>query len=378
MRMSALCRLFVSLGLCLTSCLALAEDGKGAKPAEKIVFLNYSVAPDLGDAPLWIVPYALGYFADEGLDVGIQQSGGSSASLQFLAAGRGQLASSTPDQIMLARQEGLKVTSFFEHNRAYGSALVVMAKSGIQTLDQLKGYLKGSAIGVASLSSGRVPYARSWIRELGLKEDQDVKLVAVGVGPQAAAALKTDRVRALVIYDAVYAAIEAETDVRFTRFEADWQKPLFSGVVATTESLLKEKPYLVARYGRALAKALVFSTTNPEAVVRIYWQLYPENKPAAAKEEDELKRSAVIVNSMVASWLSGMDQPGSKWGGQTAEAWKKLQDYDLKGGLISQADPVTDFFTDQFINKMNDFDVEAIKDQARNFNLSMIKYPAAK
>jgi hypothetical protein len=39
---------------------------------------------------------------------------------------------------------------------------------------------------------------------------------------------------------------------------------------------------------------------------------------------------------------------------------------------------VTDFFTDQFINKMNDFDVEAIKDQARNFNLSMIKYPAAK
>ena len=150
-----------------------------------------------------MVPYALGYFADEGLDVGIQQSGGSSASLQLLAANKGQFASSTPDQIMLARQEGLKVISFFEHNRSYGSALVVTTASGIKTLDQLKAYLKGSTIGVSSLSSGRVPYARSWIHELGLQEDADVKLVAVGVGPQAAAALKTDRVRALVIYDAV-------------------------------------------------------------------------------------------------------------------------------------------------------------------------------
>jgi len=377
--MSVLHKLFVSVTVfCLASCLAFATNAQGTKPPEKVVFLNYSVAPDLGDAPLWMVPYALGYFADEGLDVGIQESGGSSASLQFLAAGKGQFASSTPDQIMLARQEGLKVTSFFEHNRAYGSALVVTTASGIKTLDQLKAYLKGSAIGVSSLSSGRVPYARSWIRELGLKEDADVKLVAVGVGPQAAAALKTDRVRALVIYDAVYAAIEAETDVRFTRFEADWQKPLFSGVVATTESLLKEKPDLVARYGRALAKALVFSTTNPEAVIRIYWQLYPENKPTDAKEKDELRRSAAIVKSMIASWLTGMDQPDSKWGAQTAEAWKQLQDYDLKGGLVSQAKPVTDFFTDQLVSKMNDFDVEAIKNQARIFNVSMIKYTAAK
>ena len=352
--------------------------GQGAAPPEKVVFLNYNVAPDLGDAPLWMVPYALGYFADEQLDVGIQQSGGSSASLQLLAAGRGEFASSTPDQIILARQAGVKVISFFEHNRNYGSALVVSTSSGVKTVDQLKAYLKGSAIGVSSLSSGRVPYARSWIKELGLKEDADVKLVAVGVGPQAAAALKSDRVRALVIYDAVYAAIEAETDVRFTRFEADWQKPLFSGVIATTDAMIKEKPDLVARYGRAIAKALIFSATNPEAVIRIYWRLYPENKPSAAKEADELKRMTTVVKSMVSSWGSGMNAPGAQWGSQTAAAWQQLQDYDLKAGLISQASPVTDLFTDQFVAKMNDFDVEAIKKQAEGFNESMIRFSDAK
>ena len=138
------------------------------------------------------------------------------------------------------------------------------------------------------------------------------------------------------------------------------------------------KADLVARYGRALAKALVFSTTNPEAVVRIYWQLYPENKPAAAKEADELKRADVIVKSMVLNWLSGVADGSGQWGAQTATAWKQLQDYDVKGALISQAQPVADFFTNEFEAKINDFDVEAIKNQARHFNVGMIKYSAAK
>ena len=295
----------------------------------------YSVAPDLGDAPLWIVPHALGYFADEGLQVGVEYAGGSSGALQLLAAGKGQFATSTPTQVMLATQQGLKIKSVFEHNRTYGSALVVPTSAGIKTVDQLRAHLKGSNIGVASMSSGRIPYARAWIRELGLQEDTDVKLVAVGVGPQAAAALKADRVRALVIYDAVYAAIEAATDVRFTRFETDWQKPLFSGVVVTTDTIAQEEPDLVARMGRAIAKGLVFATANPEAVVRIYWKLFPENKPAADKEADELKSRTVIVHSMVNNWLAGMDKPGAKWGGQSEAMWNDIQSNDLKGGLIS-------------------------------------------
>ena len=65
-------------------------------------------------------------------------------------------------------------------------------------------------------------------------------------------------------------------------------------------------------------------------------------------------------------------------GPQTATAWKQLQEYDLKGALISQPQPVADFFTNEFEAKMNDFDVEAIKNQARHFNVGMIKYWATK
>jgi NitT/TauT family transport system substrate-binding protein len=353
---------------------ALAQDAK-LRPVS--LFL-YSVAPDLGDAPLWIVPHALGYFADEGLQVGVEYAGGSSGALQLLAAGKGQFATSTPTQVMLATHQGLKIKAVLEHNRTYGSALVVPTTANVKSIDQLRAHLKGNNIGVASMSSGRIPYARAWIRELGLQEDTDVKLVAVGVGPQAAAALKADRVRALVIYDGVYAAIEAATDVRFTRFETDWQKPLFSGVVVTTDKIVQEDPDLVVRMDRAIAKALVFATTNPEAVVRIYWKLFPENKPAADKEAEELKSRTVVVNSMVTNWLSGMDKPDAKWGGQSEALWSSIQDNDRKGGLISETRPVGEYFTSAFEAKSNDFDAAAIRRQAQGYTDEMIRFSKTK
>jgi NitT/TauT family transport system substrate-binding protein len=359
---------------------ALFPEWASAQNTEKlkhVTLLNYSVAADMGDAPLWIVPHALGYFADEELDVGIQQSGGSAAALQLLAAGRGEFATSVPDQLMLAVQRGLPIKSFFEHNRTYGSALVVLSTSGVKTIAELKKYLKGSAIGVASLSSGRVPYAREWIRQLGLKEDTDVKLVAVGVGPQAAAALKSDRVRALVIYDAVYAAIEAGSDIHFTRFELDFQKPLFSGIITTTDELLQKDPDLAVRMGRAVAKALIFSSTNPEAVVRIFWKLYPENKPTG-DDAAALKSSTTIVNSMVKNWTAGIETPNSRVGSQSTEQWQHIQDVAASAGMIPKKLPVSDYFTDTLSEKINNFDRATIVKQAHEFNEGMIRYGNAR
>ena len=173
------CLAFLLLGALLAPGMspALAQDAR----LRPVSLFMYSVAPDLGDAPLWIVPHALGYFADEGLQVSVEYAGGSSGALQLLAAGKGQFATSTPTQVMLATHQGVKIKAVFEHNRTYGSALVVPATAGVKSIDQLRDHLKGSNIGVASMSSGRIPYARAWIRELGLQEDADVKLVAVGV-----------------------------------------------------------------------------------------------------------------------------------------------------------------------------------------------------
>ena len=73
---------------------AVAQDAK----LRPVSLFMYRVAPDLGAAPLGIPPHALGYVADEALQVGIEYAGGSSGALQQLAAGKGQFATSTPTQ----------------------------------------------------------------------------------------------------------------------------------------------------------------------------------------------------------------------------------------------------------------------------------------
>lgn len=357
--------------------------GYGAMPRaiaqgtpRKLVLLQYNVVPDLGDAPLWIVPHAMGYFADEGLDVSVQLAGGTSGAIQLLEAGRGDFASATPDQFMIAVQKGLKMKSFFEHNRTYGSALVVPTTAHVTTTEQLKDYLKGHAIGVGSLASGRINYARAWLRQLGLREGDDVALIPVGGPAPATAALKSDRVRALSIYDAVYAAIEASSDIRFTRFETKWQQGLFSGIIVTNETMLAKEPDVVARFGRAVAKALVFCTTNPEAVVRIYWALYPEQRPNPGDEAHMLAANTAVVKSMLPNWLAEITPATPNWGVQLAPDWEKVQDFNKQAGVLTGTRPISDYYTNQFEPEFNKFDPAAIEKQARGFTVSMIKSTA--
>ena len=358
---------------CALPAVALAQ---GNAALRKVTLLIYSNAPDIGDAPYWMVPHAMGYFAEEGLQVEPVYAKGAGFAIQLLSSNQGDFALAVPDTLMTSRQKGVKVKSVFEVNRAYGSALVVPQSAGITTRDQLKDYLKGGAIGVLSMTSGRIPYARAWIHELGLS-DSDVSLVEVGVGPQAAVAVRTGRAKALVMYDAAYAAIEAASDIRFKRFETEWQRPFFSGVIVARDDTIQKDPDLVAKLTRAVAKALVFATTNPEAVVRIYWALYPENKPTD-NEQAGMPKTIAIVQSMEGNWKNGMDHPAAKWGSQSAADWEKMQDFSSRNGLIPGTVPVSEYFTNEFTDRANQFDASMIAKQASGFAPAMIKYGPSK
>ena len=46
-----------------------------------------------------------------------------------------------------------------------------------------------------------------------------------------------------------------------------------------TQSFIDKNPEVIAKVGRAIAKATVFLMTNPEAAVRIFWKQYPDRAP---------------------------------------------------------------------------------------------------
>ena len=147
--------------------------------------------------------------------------------------------------------------------------------------------------------------------------------------------------------------------------------------MAASDEAIAKDPAMITGISRAVAKSLVFATTNPQAVVKIFWKLYPETKPKADAEAKELATQTTVVNSMLPNWLYEMDKPGAQWGRMSASDWEKTQEFNLKAGVLTATAPVANYFTDQYIEAANKFDPEPIKKQAREFTESMIKYTSS-
>jgi len=63
--------------------------------------------------------------------------------------------------------------------------------------------LKGKAIGVGSLASSAVGYMKALVAEAGLDPNKDVTFLPVGMGAQAAMALKMGKVDLISLVDGI-------------------------------------------------------------------------------------------------------------------------------------------------------------------------------
>ncbi|OYZ97363.1 MAG: hypothetical protein B7X99_14180, partial [Rhizobiales bacterium 17-65-6] len=58
-------------------------------------------------------------------------------------------------------------------------------------------------------------------------------------------------------------------------------------------------------------------------------------------------------------------EPGVKWGENVPAQWKRMADISIEEGLIPKDFDVTAAYTNQFIPKINDFDVKKIEAMAK-------------
>ena len=152
----------------------LAQD----KPLKKVVFAVTTKDISVGHSAHSSLPRALGYWKEEGLDVTVTSVEGSAAGMQQLAAGNLQIVSIGPEEIVLGREKGVKIKGFYVQARETIYRIVVPADSPLQKVADLK----GKTIGVPSLASGSVPFAKALVASVGIDPEKDVKVLAVGVG----------------------------------------------------------------------------------------------------------------------------------------------------------------------------------------------------
>jgi len=331
------------------------------KPLKKVVFAVTTKDISVGHAAHSSLPQALGYWKEEGLDVTVTSVEGSAAGLQQLGSGNIHIVSIGPEEIVIGRDKGVKIKGFYVQARETIYRIVVPADSPLQTIAQLK----GKTIGVPSLASGSVPFAKALVASVGVDPEKDVKLLAVGVGAPGRLALQQKQVEALALWDTLQASIE-NSGLALRRLDLPMVHEMLGQTMATRDDYLVENPAVLVGFARGVAKATLFGLTNPEAAVRIHWKLYPQTRPQGMDEAKALKEALHVFDSRFE--LQRVDNRADKrYGIATPEQWEKLKSIYRDQKLIEGAVPAADFYSSALVEQINHFDKEAVIRQAKEY-----------
>ncbi len=226
----------------------------------------------------------MGWFAKAGIKVELVPVGGSTDCVKFVATR--DLLTSLPsiEPLAIIRTQGVKMKNFYTAYQGNIYGIAVPEDSPIKTVADLK----GKKIGVASMASGGVIVARALITQQGLDPNRDASIIVVGEAAQAAALARSKQVDALALYDTQFALVEnAGVKLRFLEYPAISKFPS-NGFVALEETLKDRRADFTA-LAQAYAKGQIFAMANPEAAVRMLYEIYPFTKPTGKDEATAIK-----------------------------------------------------------------------------------------
>ena len=331
-------------------------------PLKKITYAVATADLNIG-YPYATLPKALGYFEQEGLDVQIVPGQSSAAVTQLLLSGRADVGLAQPDPVVIQRVKiKIPLVSFYAVCRHGTNRFVVNPDSPIQSVRDLK----GKRVGVNDLGSGGVIYLRARLKEAGMSLN-DVQLLSVGYGTPSFEALKNKSVDAEVSFTGGIARQQMAGYAVRVLPPTSTEMDQYSFDLFATQSFIAKNPDVIAKIGRATAKATVFLMTNPEAAVRAFWKQYPDRAPKDRNDPKALANDLAILKSQIHDMAADQLPVDFAWGSQQAAIFDELEAYLASAGQISQPIAATDLFTNAFAAQYNQFDHPIIVNQARNW-----------
>jgi NitT/TauT family transport system substrate-binding protein len=339
---------------------AAAQDGDTGGGAGTVTFGVSAPAPG-GNMLQLSTAQALHYFKEEGITVKPVFLGSSGAVVQALASGKVQIGTSTPDLVLQAVEKGQKVKMFYNWTTKNVAHFAVLPDSPVHSVADLK----GKTVGVQELSAGPAQLAKAAAVNAGLDPATDLKFVAVGTGAPALDALQRDRVDALITYDTLFAAMTSGTGEKLRFFRPDGVEDLFASSFVASTDWLKKHPKTAAGFGRAWAKASVYSDANPEACVTMMFDKYPNSK-VGSDVQTATKAALAQYRARRQSLYGGAPPAEQTWGSYPKDAVRHWIAYAKDHKLIHTEPAAGDVYTNEFVSRYNDFDAAAIKKSAKS------------
>jgi NitT/TauT family transport system substrate-binding protein len=338
-----------------------AAEGEASGDLEPLTFLLTNER-SIQYHPIYVAE-ELGYFEEEGLDVTIEIVDGSSAAMQQLIAGNGDIALPSAPAVVQTVVSGRDVAWFYTYFYQNVFELAASADSGVQSLEDLR----GRAIGISEASGGEVPLVRGVMAGAGMAEGADYQMLPVGEGGQLTfQALEAGDVDAYSSSVFDVAAVEAAGLDLVPLLPDDFRFMPSQGLVATQE-VFDERTDAMAGFARAQAKAKVWADTNPEAARAITEEVQPElfEDPAFADAIwDATQRLFTPPEELEADVEETL---GLHW----EPGWEFYLDFISQGteeeGAINRDDfDLEATLDDSLLEQINDFDRDAVIEDAES------------
>lgn len=290
----------------------------GSARAEKLtVLLDWFVNPDHA---AFIVAQERGMFEAAGLEVELVPPADPSAPPRLVAAGQADLAVSYQPQLHVQVEEGLDLVRIGTLAETPLNSLVMLEKSGIKTIADLKGKTVGFSVG-----GFEDAVLGAMLKTAGLSLD-DVNLININFA--LSPSLITGRVDAVIgafrNFELNQLDIEGEPGIAF--YPEENGVPVYDELILVASEDRLDDPRFKT-FLDVTEQATLFLTNHPQEA----WELFIKAHPDL---DNELNRRA---------WTDTLPRLAKRPSALDTRRYERFAEFMLESGLITRIPPVEDY-----------------------------------
>jgi NitT/TauT family transport system substrate-binding protein len=339
--------------------LALAALASGETAAQTTVKLGWCARTISAATVPFAIATKMGWYAKDGIKVELFPLPGSTDCVKNVATKEVDYSLPSVEPLAIIRPQGVKARIFYTAYQGNIYGIAVPEKSEVKTIKDLK----GKSIGVISMASAGVIVARALVASAGMNPDSDVRIVVAGEGAQTAALVRDNQVQALSQFDTQYAMVENAGQKMRVLDTSEIDKFPSNGLLALEERLQSHRKEAVA-LAQGYARGTIFAINNPEAAIRILWDVYPQTKPTGKDEATALQDDVNVLKARIVNWK--LDKAGvKKWGENSEANYEAYAEFMQKWGVTKVKVPGKDLITNDLIDEINTFDQNAVVADAK-------------